>query len=939
MKKAFKLISTATLPLIFIACGGGGGGGGPSTPSMPTITPNPTPTPNNPLLPTPIPTPNPGTGSGGGVTPGPSGGGSGSGSGGGSSGGGSGGSVTTYTGGYPLDPLRTPVTQSPILTRPTATQAPITTKSIRALGVTSNLLGINDPQYRFKGVKENITAIPHTKSDAVLITHTRKIGVIDSDFATSSGVIGNDANRIVANQGCGYWYCTTSAQGTKSAHGTLVAGTIMQNNSTATIYGYTAGSSNSSTLSYSAEHYGAAYQAGVRIFNGSFGSNIDESIIKSQGWKNQVDSALPYHMQFINQYRGGIIHEMAAKDSIFVWAAGNDGANSSKDEYASPLSHIPVIYEEAKRGWLAVAAVNYSGTALQYYSNKIGPDAKNWGIAAPDSHYVYGQSTSGTSFAAPVVTAAVANVWEKFPWMSNHLVTQTILSTANQLGNSNVTTGPNDQVGWGVLNEKRALNGPARFDKRLLVSSDNGFVHAAFDYYADNVTNKSKYTWSNNIAGDAGLKKDGTGILYLSGANTYTGETIVQGGTLVIGNSLSNSKVTITNRGNLVAQNDNKRVTIGSGSGNVIINNGSLSVYGQGLDINGDYKGNETSRIVIDIDKSHLSVSGTLDMGGGWIMADVLKVDSITNTNQAKARDIINANSITNYYGDYSISDRIAPYININSLTHDSKKVSVNYTRNSTAYVLSKMGVTSVASLNAGENFERLLNNLSVDSADSKDSNNSSDSTFTPHKETYAAALSIINGSEDEIRRSIDSLTGEIYISSNAILAKNLRTNSLQLSDRIKRSLNNGSNEVYAEFGAMGYDVGQSGFANADIRGGSGFLGGDFAFNNGIAGVAYYRAESRADFDRFAGEADSESNGVYVYVGDDFDSFYTLIKGGFAKVDNEVKREIITPLRSDRITTSVDSSVINLYAEVGKNFMFNNVRFDPFVAINYDHIS
>ncbi len=643
-------------------------------------------------------------------------------------------------------------------------------------------------------------------------------------------------------------------------------------------------------------------------------------------------------MQFINQYKGGIIHEMAAKDSIFVWAAGNDGLTASKDEYASSISHVPVIYEEAKRGWITVAAVRdpiIGGSSLKPYSNKIGPDAKNWGIAAPDSHYVYGQSTSGTSFAAPVVTAAVANVWEKFPWMNNHLVTQTILSTANQLGNSNVTTGPNDQVGWGVLNEKRALNGPARFDKRLLVSSDNGFVHAAFDYYADNVTNKSKYTWSNNIAGDAGLKKDGTGILYLSGNNTYTGETIIDSGTLNLSGSLSNSKVNITNRGTLVAQNDKKKVTIGSGSGEVITNNGSLNVYGAGLDIKGNYKGNENSRIVIDIDKSTLSVSGTLDMGGGWIMADVLKVDSITNTNQAKSRDIINANSITNYYGDYSISDRIAPYININSLTHDSKKVSVNYTRNSTAYVLKKMGVTSVASLNAGENFEKLLNNLSVDSADSSDSSNFA----IPHKETYAAALSIINGSEDEIRRSIDSLTGEIYISSNAILAKNLRTNSLQLSDRIKRSLNNGSNEVYAEFGAMGYDIGQGGFANADIRGNSGFLGGDFAFNNGVAGVAYYRAESRADFDKFAGEADSETNGVYAYVGGDFDSFYTLIKGGFAKVDNEVKREIITPLRNNQITTSVDSSVINLYAEVGKNLMFNNVRFDPFVAINYDHIS
>ncbi len=261
-----KTISTATLPLIFIACGGGGGGGGPSAPSIPTITPNPGGGSGS-------------SGGGGAVAPGPSGGGN-AGSGGGSTGGGGGGSVITSTGGYPLDPLRKQITLSPILTRPTQS----TTNSIKTLSVASNLFGIEESRYRFKSVKEYITSNVSIKSDTALINQTRKIGVIDSDFATSSALIGSDANRLQTNLGCGTsWSCTATAQGTKSAHGTLVAGTIMQNNRTATIYGYTAGNSTSSILNYSADNYGAAYQQGVRIFNGSFGSNVEESIIKSQG--------------------------------------------------------------------------------------------------------------------------------------------------------------------------------------------------------------------------------------------------------------------------------------------------------------------------------------------------------------------------------------------------------------------------------------------------------------------------------------------------------------------------------------------------------------------------------------------------------------------------------------------------------------------------------
>jgi autotransporter-associated beta strand protein len=50
----------------------------------------------------------------------------------------------------------------------------------------------------------------------------------------------------------------------------------------------------------------------------------------------------------------------------------------------------------------------------------------------------------------------------------------------------------------------------------------------------------------STIAGSAGLRKDGPGLLILSGANTYTGVTTVSGGTLRVNGSLPNSAVLVS---------------------------------------------------------------------------------------------------------------------------------------------------------------------------------------------------------------------------------------------------------------------------------------------------------------------------------------------------------------------------------------------------------
>lgn len=271
---------------------------------------------------------------------------------------------------------------------------------------------------------------------------------------------------------------------------------------------------------------------GMRIMNNSWGGLY---------WRN-LNATAP----IASEYRSFIFNH----DGLVVFASGNEGRDQPTDmaslpSKAGPNNTFPAA--DLERGWLTVTAVNPNNTNSldvtpdgDVYANACG-HAMRYCLAAPGTAAFTGKDDSptqpsywrgaGTSYAAPLVSGAAALVWQAFPYFNNDLVRQTLLGTARDLGEPGV-----DPVfGYGLLNVGAAVRGPGKFDW--------GDVRVS-------VPNQS--TWSNNISGAGGLIKEGAGRLNITGASSYTGQTIANAGTLAFSQAVPGS-ATVNVGGTLIA--------------------------------------------------------------------------------------------------------------------------------------------------------------------------------------------------------------------------------------------------------------------------------------------------------------------------------------------------------------------------------------------------
>jgi len=163
----------------------------------------------------------------------------------------------------------------------------------------------------------------------------------------------------------------------------------------------------------------------------------------------------------INLSFGGASFDQALEDSVvyaqhrgclIVAAAGNGGLSGSPPVYPAGYTHV-----------LTVGATDQNDQVAMFSTSGTGIDLTAPGVSmagsVPLSHDPSGTSTglAGTSFAAPIVSAAAAWIWTLRPTLDASQIFALLRGTARDIAAS----GFDLQSGFGIVNIPAALTAPA----------------------------------------------------------------------------------------------------------------------------------------------------------------------------------------------------------------------------------------------------------------------------------------------------------------------------------------------------------------------------------------------------------------------------------------------------------------------------------------------
>jgi autotransporter-associated beta strand protein len=781
-----------------------------------------------------------------------------------------------------------PVTPTPLTTTPAVT-TPVTTPVVTTTPVTTT------PRISFDA--ENMTRIKQAHAKGYTGQGVT-VGIVDSDFAAWPDQMGD---RIKTR-------CyETGGKGNGSTHGTRVAevlgGSVAPGVSMLGAVGGPAGETEQARIS--TEMFDDFLEKDVRIVNLSLASG---DIRKA----NEED-----------RKRVDMFRDYVKRGMLFVWATGND-------KQLNPGTHpgLPALDKSLEEGWLAVTAVNAEGPEkgrISWYANRCG-DAAKWCLAAPgDFNSVTGKyRQNGTSFAAPAVAGAAALVQQAYPWMTGSLLRQTLLSTATDMGDPKI-------YGWGLLNAGKAVNGPALFDEKLALSNN-----VIIDF------NDVSSVFSNDIAGNAGLIKRGTGTLTLSGQNTYAGVSQVKEGVLSITGSLR-SGVEMTSSGTLHA--DGGRV---GGSVNILA--GTLSVTGKGMRIGGDYLSTKHATVEKQM-HAPLLIDGKAVLAGdlvltppqnqasfGYVTAQGSK-DRVLSATQGIAGTFNRGVSFKdNDNKVVAVSDH--PLLNA-SLEYGKHEVDMTIQRKNLEQVAAQAFRGDATRGNAAGNIEKVLH--AADDLVASGSTGGHESFLESvaslqHTGTLAAAANVL-----------DSLSGQIHGSAQALTFQQSQAVNRDLSNRLAQlGDDEAGGAATTGFWASGMGsagkLAQDGYASADTSLWGGQFGVDTRLNEKtVVGAALAYSDSKASFDRFGGQSKSQNIGVSLYGRHAFAAgdkqAYVSGRAGMATVDSRVSRTALVGSETDELTARHTDSVLSGYVESGIELpLSEETSMTPFAGLSYDRV-
>jgi len=645
-----------------------------------------------------------------------------------------------------------------------------------------------------------------------------------------------------------------------------------------------------------------------------------------------------------------------------IWAAGNTNiANVSPENapLASTEASLPRILPELERYWLSVVNLRQDLT-LDLSSNRCG-FSKEWCLAAPGTDitsttvsgdiqttlsygadgkpnelkvtgdrpdFDYSEGT-GTSFAAPQVSGGLALLIERFPYLDNPQIRDVLLTTATDLG----APGVDDVYGWGMMNLKKAIDGPGQ----LRVDTD-----VNMDRYAGGtkVWQGSAWDdWRNDIGGPGRLGKSGVGWLRLSGENSFAGATLtqgileldgvnrlssdvkVEGGALILNGTLHNTDLNVSAG---LAQINGSQTGANTlvGAKGTLMGAGTLAstrVEGtimpgsdrQALNINGDYQQVTGSTLVAlshaNPEQPALSVTGQARVDGGTLR--MVRQDGALPLGQRYT--ILYADNGVN--GGFTSIDHstLSPFLSFNQLL-DANNLWVDVGR----------GRSLASAANTAN--QRAV----ADAADRE-------AISGPLPQRLTALFA------EQAPHALDQLSGELHASSQAVLIDNSRIVRDAALDRARSTPGMRSREPQAQrSGAWVQLPRQSGAAGGDgntartAHTTTGLLVGvDHALEQGTR-MGVVRGSDNTDVKAGSrGKASIDSYQIGLHVGHAWDAFGLYAGTAYGQHAIQTRRRVNFPGINERLSADYSARTLQLFTEA--NYRFDQGAWDwqPYVQL------
>jgi uncharacterized protein with beta-barrel porin domain len=592
-----------------------------------------------------------------------------------------------------------------------------------------------------------------------------------------------------------------------------------------------------------------------------------------------------------NAFQGG------ARDNVlFVMGAGSNAMSTPSSLANLPFTPIGTTLQDR---WLVVAALDgpnndklapHANQCVDYYCisapGHVQTLAKESTAAAP----VY-EDHVGTSYAAAQVAGAAAVLSAVYPTLGPTALRNILVSTADNLG----------QGVPGRLNVGRALGGPMHLGGDVSVAGTqvtftNDFLDGSlFAKGPGTLTMAGKSKGSMTAQAGAHVElMQGSGPLYVQEASSIMLHGDVEGGAHAPGTL--NQVAGVSGTLDLTPNTAGTHIR----DGNLVFDLRDISTL-------------ETligAPITVD---GSATLHGTISFKGA--------VPNYVNTSH---QTVISAASVTGAFANTKLAGGM--FLDT-SLQYSEKEVWIDTSRLSVQAVAASTPriAQSTAALNAAGRVDAAMDSLAASGANA------------PGVGTLLAAGSLQQSSDEGVaRRSLASLSGQLYAAGTAVTLANIDAGNHALARHIADDNHVGS--WVTTLGAQD-TMARSGFDGVSAQMSGNMVGHDLALGNqGFAGMAYARMAGNA---RLSGNFDnqrSRSSESMLYAGIRSSGWYGVGRVALGNFRGDVRRLLRFGDTASFAGGDDDGHYLAGYGELGLRTHAGAFDVTPFVSMQYARI-